>query len=1002
MTSDNMATHINSKHPDKEKIKELISLNPDSHQYFYAKADARWLSWLWENGFLDVIKEKTEEPTVNSYRTPEISYLIKVSKEEPTEVTDIMLTVPVSATNLNRGTVEGFLQICQMLPARELKRVVPKIRNEGWVQLKVGFSDRGFEYGKMFEILAQAGDSDSILTLAEAVLAVCGKKEEEGNSRQFGTDNPFYFRGLEYTRVFEHLAGVDRNHVEGALALVTNTLSQIVLQWGSESTDQVFGVLDGFHLIDVDFFTLGPGKENTPSYRDDVRQLAVAVKVLAERTIGNECRDAERASELYKAYFETLPDSRSMWRLKLFVMSLCPEALKDKLKEAFFRLFTVEAHYGLILGTEYQKALQVGFSVLSEEDKREYVKGILAYFGRDVTEEEDQSWLKTYGWRISSCICSHLTEEEKNGCEETFGRECDPAYEAMPSISRTRGGLVVPKGPVTQEEFGDFTLVEIAEKLRTEWTPEKLESQNSYENFLNPQNAEGVGQLLKRDICTRLRDYVTNAGLFFEPGILHPHYTYSFLRGVHEILRESKADVEGIDWSGVIALCAAIMEAGKTGALDNERDDRGRDLWISSWAGVHSVMTDVIEELLGDDGSRINFGMYRDEFFGIIRYLLEYPDPVPEDEKIESAKMKKREGGSEEYFVSDPFAMAINTVRGRAFQNLVWFIYEDGKRFASQAVTKVSEDVKELYETTLRNEKTRAIMFEFGHYLPSFYFRDEAWIQKLLDQIFPAESEKKDLYTAAWEGYLSANIYDRLFANPDIQNLYEQGLSLTEADFPRQAHFKNPDELIAGHLALAFVHFAEFSFDHDLFKKFWDIGNPERHIEFISFIGRYCVSRNASAQWIKDNNVDVEKIKAFWDWALKNCNNDELVGFGNWINADSDLLDIKWLAKHARQTLEKTDGYVEWEYGLTRLLPAFAKEAPEDTLGILRSHLLEEVAKHEPIRTWPNLDDEVLDSLGELYGNQRTREGVKTLINDLLPHRNGAFWGLKSIIEENG
>ena len=82
-----------------------------------------------------------------------------------------------------------------------------------------------------------------------------------------------------------------------------------------------------------------------------------------------------------------------------------------------------------------------------------------------------------------------------------------------------------------------------------------------------------------------------------------------------------------------------------------------------------------------------------------------------------------------------------------------------------------------------------------------------------------------------------------------------------------------------------------------------------------------------------------------------------------------------------------------------RSLAAFAKEAPEDTLAILRAHLLEEVAKHEPVRTWLHMDAEVYDVFRELYQNESTREGIRSLINDLLPYRNGMFWGLKAILE---
>src|SRR3989344_3600867 len=85
----------------REDVSALTSANPDARQYFYTKADERWLDWLWENGFLDVIKQKAEDPTRYGYRTPEVNYLVKVAEKEPKKVVDIMLAVPISTENFN-------------------------------------------------------------------------------------------------------------------------------------------------------------------------------------------------------------------------------------------------------------------------------------------------------------------------------------------------------------------------------------------------------------------------------------------------------------------------------------------------------------------------------------------------------------------------------------------------------------------------------------------------------------------------------------------------------------------------------------------------------------------------------------------------------------------------------------------------------------------------------------------------------------------------------------
>ena len=59
----------------KEQLRQLIIVNPDARQYFYAKADERWLDWFWQNGFLDVIKEKAKDPTRYGDVPPELNYL---------------------------------------------------------------------------------------------------------------------------------------------------------------------------------------------------------------------------------------------------------------------------------------------------------------------------------------------------------------------------------------------------------------------------------------------------------------------------------------------------------------------------------------------------------------------------------------------------------------------------------------------------------------------------------------------------------------------------------------------------------------------------------------------------------------------------------------------------------------------------------------------------------------------------------------------------------------
>jgi len=992
-----------------DEILELISVNFDAKNYFFAKADERWLDWLWDNGFLDAIKQKAEDPTRYGYRTPKINYLVRIAGKAPAKVVEIINDDEVATTEekFNPEVIDQFLRICSSLPAKELAKVIPKIKKDGWVKLMAGFNQWGFEYEKMFKTLSEAKDYKNLLILAEAILEVRDKKEiaKKGSFTTF--DNPFYFNDLSYTKVFEYLVAVSEEYLEKTMELVTKIMAEIVRLGSRAENSEVFPIQDIFYLFDFDFFSLELGNNRHHSDRENVKDLAATIKILVEKLIGDNCDKSELVDGVYQKYIQPLPDSRLMWRLRLFVLSLCPQVFKDELKKSFFRLFEVERYHEIISGTEYKRALQKGFSVLSNDDKRGYIKKVIEYFEKKDQEKESEKedWHLRYGSEILSIIPrDEITPEEKQEAEKA-GFKFISDYEPKPSIGMMRGGFVSPQGPISPEEFNKLPIADIAQKLKNEWSPGNLREKYKNDDFLRPRNAEGAGELLKNDIPKRFQDYIDNATLFFDREELDPHYTYSFLRGIQECIREDKVDFNDVNWDNLITLCVSIKNSGEDESFSDEK--RGRDTfdaWLASWTAVHTVITDVIQELLNEKNSGIviDFLQYRDQLFEIISYLLKFPDPTPEDEQIETAKSKTKSPGDSDYMVSDPYTMAINTVRGRAFQALALFIYQDGKKFDKDDNVKIDSDVKKLYENILKDENTRAIMFMFGHYLPSFYFRDKEWIRGLLPQIFPKDSEKKNLYIAAWEGYFVNNLYEEMFFDSDIQKLYERGLDLKETGYPQQKHFKDPDEGIAIHFALAFMHYKDFAFEHKLFKKLWKDKNIKRHVSFVSFLGRSFISGdNVKANELLEREPESKKrLENFWDWMLENYENTEpFKEFGLWINLDKNIFKPAWLAEHVKNTLEKTKGILGWDYGLIKSIVQLAKDAPEDTFVIANLYLLEGGVRGNNMRAPLYVDREWFEALQELYNNQiTTKEKTKKLIDDLIREGGSTFWKLKEII----
>jgi len=704
-----------------------------------------------------------------------------------------------------------------------------------------------------------------------------------------------------------------------------------------------------------------------------------------------------------------LPDSNSLWRFRLFVLSLCPQSFKADLKKAFFRLFETEYYYELITGTEYNKTLQRGFPALGENDKREYVKQIFHYFSKKVEDSKEQQWRTRYALQILSCICNELTSTEQTECEKRFGRKCDPNYQPEPAISKAKFGIVRPRGPIPPEEFNKLSIADIATKLRNEWQPEKLRPQNTTDDSHNPLNAEGVGVLIKGDLEKRIQEYISNANLFFERDVLDSHYIYSLFRGIEEIFREKKISADNIDWDGLIRLCLEIKASAEKKLFGNERRS-DRDMyggWLVSWTGVYSVMADVLLQLTTEkDGKApIDFVKHRDDLFSIISHLLSHTDPTLEDEQIESAKVKIKSPNSEEYELGDPYTTAINSVRGRAFQVLTTFIYLDGKKYKKDDAIKIADDVKELYQRVLKNENTQALMFMFGHYLPSFYYRHKEWIQNILPQIFPEEAGKKDLYLAAWEGYLSTNLYEEMFFDPKINKLYFRAIDITPDQYPERRYVKKLDEGLAIHIALAFMYYNDFGFDSDLFKTFWEKGNAKRYAGFISFIGRSFVSgdNKQSGHLLKENATSKQKLHDFWDWALEHCIDKEaLQEFDFWMNAEKGVFDIPWQAERTKKTLEKTDGMVDWDFGLMRSIPTFAKSAPSDTLEILHLLLLQGGVRSKRMQRPFYMENEAYEAFDVLYknGDAEFKKKIYQLIDDLIREGGSAFWKLKDVLED--
>ena len=365
----------------------------------------------------------------------------------------------------------------------------------------------------------------------------------------------------------------------------------------------------------------------------------------------------------------------------------------------------------------------------------------------------------------------------------------------------------------------------------------------------------------------------------------------------------------------------------------------------------------------------------------IIKYLLSIKSsPDVEDDKRES---------------NEPAHVAINSVRGQAYRAFVQFTYNDGNK-------TLSDDVKLLYEHVLDTDTSNAVRFTIGQFLASFYFRDIPFTKSLLPKIFPKdETGKEKLYFATWEGYLASSLYKELFE--ELESYYEYAIKTDPNTYPDRKYLKGLDETLAAHIALAYAHF-DFNNADLLFDLFWKTPNETRHYEFVSFIGRTCITRSqAGDAWFAENKVSKEKLIGFWDWILATDIKIEpkaFSGFGFWINPDKEIIDEKIIIKNLSITLEKSEGEVDWDYGMTRRMKVFAEIDPANTLEVIRHFLLHdgELNSHRRVPLF-SIDSEIKDALEIIYKNDVLKPKVIKLINLLIEKGSSVFWGLKDILD---
>lgn len=956
--------------------KNLITRNKDAERYFFATANEEWLKWIWEKGLLSRLKEKGEDPT-KSYRLPELDYLNRMSEKEPQLVAEIILSVPISEETFNLELVDRFFWIIGQLPVAQIKLILPKVLTENWLKLTKNYRRSGYDFQRIVKKFDEVKDYDSLLVLAKIIFTVRAKEEFAESKRFSIPDKLFYLGDVSATEIFDAIFNDSNNKKEDFLALFLDILCQII-NIGKDKEKTIFEKIEPFYLLDVDIFTLELDTHKRSHLRADIQNFIAGCKELIRENFESNKDDESEIRRIYNTYVSVLPDTLTSWRLKLYAITLFPKIFIKEVEEALFRVFNVgENHYELDSGAEYHQGLIAGFGALDEKTtQREYINNVIQYYGADLDDKKRAEYRKADGREILSYIRKYVTPDEIIKAEVVLGEVPeDGKFKPHPSIGQISSGFgsITPKAPIN---LAELTVENLVAYLKKDGSPEVLNKIYKDDDFFSPRGVEGLGEAIKEDFKKRKSEYIPMLHLFFDRKTIYPGYVYSILRGVEEMIR-AKEPFTDDQYTQIINFFELIQKSGQ----EKEFEKSEERSYLSDWITVHKIATDILLEILAIIKDNEVFKKNKQKILGIIRYLLSIKSsPSPEDDDPKD---------------HDPAGVAINSVRGQAYRAFVQYAYNEGS-------DSLSQEVKDVFEYILNNESSNAVRFTVGQFLGSFYFRDINFIKGLLPKIFPkGEGGKENLYFATWEGYLNSSLYKELFA--ELEPYYEYAITLDPQSYPEKKttyNKKDLDELLAVHLALAFAHF-DFNFEDSLFKQFWSTPNENRHYEFVSFIGRSCLTRSqAGDEWLKENKVSNQKLIDFWNWIItQEFEPKTYSGFGFWINPDTEVIDENIIINNLPTTLKKSEGDVDWDYGMIRKLTTFAEIDPLKTLEVIKYFLLlkDGLNPHRGVPLF-SIDHEIKEALEIIYKNEGLKESVEGLIDELVEKGSSTFWGLKGVL----
>ena len=210
-------------------------------------------------------------------------------------------------------------------------------------------------------------------------------------------------------------------------------------------------------------------------------------------------------------------------------------------------------------------------------------------------------------------------------------------------------------------------------------------------------------------------------------------------------------------------------------------------------------------------------------------------------------------------------------------------------------------------------------------YLPALIYLNRNWTKNNLQKIFPKNRQYRKLWRAAWEAYIRySKFYDDVYQI--LRSEYENAINkLQSTKISVEAKRR-----LSEHIVRAYLRELEDIEKESLVKQFFEKAEPGIRGHAVWFVGQ--VLKDLSNTGLSDQKKGkiIEHLKNLYEWRLEEAKSndaiEELKWFGLWFINNQNQISKDWMISKLNETLEVTNGVIEFESEIVERLEDYLEE----------------------------------------------------------------------------